>query len=65
MAQPTFLDTNLPRRGDTRWLRWAKALGRLQDRPGSKPANNPLRGDTIYVLKKKLLNAVRGTSYTG
>lgn len=66
MAQPTFLgDGDEQKRGDTRWLRWVKMLGQYQNRLGALSANNPQRGDSLRVVKQKLLNAVNGTSYTG
>lgn len=66
MPEPSFLsDAAVPRRSDTKWLRWVKMLGEYQNRTGSLPANNPNRGDGIRVVKQKLLNAINGTSYTG
>lgn len=66
MAEPVFLgDLDVPRRSDTKWLRWTKMLGQYQNRSGALSANNPRRSDGIRVVKQKLLNAINGTSYTG
>lgn len=66
MAEPSFLgDGTVPRRSDAKWVRWTKMLGTYQNSPSAIAANNPKRGDGIRVVKQKLLNALRGTTYTG
>jgi len=66
MAEPSFLgDSTTPRRSDAKWVRWVKILGSYQNAPLAIAANNPRRSDGIRVIKQKVLNAVRGTSYTG
>jgi hypothetical protein len=60
MAEPSFMgggDTQ--RRTDSRWLRWCRFLGKLQNRPGSDPANNPRRMDSLRTLMEKALKALQ------
>lgn len=61
MSQPAFLTSgDSPQRRDTKWFRWLRILGRLQNTAGANPANNPSRLDTLRQLKYKVLKAVRG-----
>jgi len=52
---------------DTRWISLVKQLGGYQNTLGGSalPSNNPRRGDTLAILRKKFANAVSGTAYSG
>lgn len=52
----------VPQKGDTRRVLLAKKLAALQALPGSLPANNEKRSDTIYRLRTRITNALNGTS---
>lgn len=68
MPEPSFTGNGATaRRSDTRWLTLARQLGGYQNAlAGSAlPANNPRRSDPVAILRKKLLNAINGTSYEG
>lgn len=64
MAEPNYYAEGTAMRStDTGLRKWTKVLGVKQNEAGAKAANNPRRGDTMRIIKLKLLHAYRGTSY--
>ena len=61
MAQPDFYaEGTTPLENDTRLRLWVKILGRIQNRPGANPANNPNPHDTLAIIKRKIVTALGG-----
>lgn len=57
--EPSFIsDGATPRRTDSRWFRWLKILGVIQNEAGADPDNNPRRSDTIRMLQEKVNKAL-------
>lgn len=63
MPQPSYSAAGTkPLRTDSRRMKWQRILGVYQNRPGAKAANNPLRTDTVWRTKYKILRAIGGAS---
>lgn len=60
MAQPSFLSFgSTPTRTDTKWFRWTRILGRVQNNLASpNAANNPRRNDSLRDIKLKINRAL-------
>ncbi len=68
MAHPAFFGEGATVRArDTRWNVTVKQLGGYQNTLGGSAIanNNPRRGDTLTILRKKFANAINGTAYSG
>lgn len=61
MAQPSFLSFgDRPTRTDTKWFRWTRILGKVQNTLTSPDAaNNPKRNDSLWAIKQKILRALQ------
>ncbi len=58
MAFATFSSGVAPTISDTRWDQWYKMLVEYQTQAGADPSNDPFISDTLWDLRRKLLNAI-------
>lgn len=66
MAQPTWLTgTSTPHKSDTEWFRWVRILAGFRNEGLGTADEDPKRGDTVWVLKQKVLKCLNGDPFSG